>query len=254
MKTFLVFLLVFALVYLVHLIYLLGARKNRFNKVPAEVNIFLIQLELDHTKLNMLRFCNVISLVTAIDIGIIFISIYKMYNIWNQLLIGIAIMIPIILISYYLLKYIISKYLDFFIDKRTLKFVEKYKEDNKLKTFNYREKYLLGINYKDCKKNYSLIKNNKKNSYIYLNKVTDSLPNKGDILVLTDYLDNPKFLVKVTNKSVITYKSIDEKLVKKLGYSSYNKFDKEYKKYINKKLGFFNNNEVVTILEFEKLR
>ena len=79
--------------------------KNEEEKIPTEVELLLYRYNLDLSKMNYKKLLKMVGRTCAIDIALILTIIFNIptNNIYVELLIGIALIIPIILISYSIL-------------------------------------------------------------------------------------------------------------------------------------------------------
>lgn len=91
---------------------LLRGRKNKKIKedkedikIPTEVEILIAKYHIDLSKINYKRLLKIVGMTCSVDIGLIFtiIDIVPIDNIYIQLLVGVLLIIPVILISYALL-------------------------------------------------------------------------------------------------------------------------------------------------------
>lgn len=94
------FLVIFLLVYLFY--YFFSVRKARKNgkKVPVEVQYLLIKYQINLKKIKYKKFVNSVALLGSFDIALVGTIVLFLDNIFFQLLIGFALFIPVILISF----------------------------------------------------------------------------------------------------------------------------------------------------------
>lgn len=110
---------------------LLRGRKNKKVKeekedikIPTEVEILIAKYHIDLSKINYKKLLKIVGMTCSIDIGLIFtiVNLIPIDNIYVQLIIGIILIIPVILMSYALLgKYFTKKGLVVKNDKRNTK-------------------------------------------------------------------------------------------------------------------------------------
>lgn len=102
------FVLAFLIVYLFYFFTVI-IQKKRYDKFKKsnQVLYFVKRYNLDVNKINIKKFIKIISLTNSFIIAVAFIATFLVENILFQLLVGLATLIPLILISYNL----IGKYL-----------------------------------------------------------------------------------------------------------------------------------------------
>lgn len=94
------FIVIFILIYVFY--YFCSVRKARKNgkKVPVEVQYLLIKYQINLKKIKYKKFVNSVALLGSFDIALVGSIVMYFNNIFFQLLIGFALFIPIILISF----------------------------------------------------------------------------------------------------------------------------------------------------------
>lgn len=97
------FIVIFILIYAFY--YVFSVRKARKNgkKVPVEVQYLLIRYQIDLKKIRYKKFVNSVGLVASFDMALVGAIVLFVKGIIFQLLFGIILFIPIILISFHLL-------------------------------------------------------------------------------------------------------------------------------------------------------
>lgn len=103
MDFFINFIIIFIVVYLVF--YFVSVRKARRNgkKIPVEVQYLLIRYQIDLKKIRYKGFVHSIAIVGSIDIALVGTIVLFFENIFFQLLVGFILLVPIILISFWIL-------------------------------------------------------------------------------------------------------------------------------------------------------
>lgn len=91
------FLLVYVLYYFTTL---RGYKKNKKKKIPNEIQYLIMKYKLDMKKINKKSFIRIINIVASFDISIVVTVIAFINNIYLELLVGLALIIPIILITF----------------------------------------------------------------------------------------------------------------------------------------------------------
>lgn len=107
------FIFVFILVYLFY--YFFSVRKARRNskKIPVEVQYLLLKYKIDLKKIRYKKFVNSVALVGSLDIALVGAVIFYINNLLLQLLAGVVLFVPLILISFrFLGKYYQNKCLN----------------------------------------------------------------------------------------------------------------------------------------------
>lgn len=101
MRYLIIFLMSFALVYLIYFItVILPSRKVNVFEESNKVKYFVSKYDLDIKKINMKEFINVISLFDSFIISLSFTFTFLSSNFWIGMLIGLAFLIPLMLICY----------------------------------------------------------------------------------------------------------------------------------------------------------
>ena len=105
---FIYFIIAFLLIYLFYFLTVI-LQKKRYEKFKKsnQFMYFVNKYKLDTTKINIKEFIYIISFTNSLIIAIAFIMTFLVENIILQLLIGLIVLIPLILVSYSL----IGKYL-----------------------------------------------------------------------------------------------------------------------------------------------
>ncbi len=121
------FIVIFILVYLFY--YFFSVRKARKNgkKVPVEVQYLLIKYQINLKKIKYKKFVNSVALLGSFDIALVGSIVMYFENIFFQLLIGFALFIPIILISFQL----VGKYYQKKLSNEELEEIEEIEIDDK---------------------------------------------------------------------------------------------------------------------------
>lgn len=95
------FILAFLFVFLIYELFLVRkAKKDKRRKKPVEVNYLIGKYNLDIEKLNYKRLLNIISAVSAFDISLVVTIVSLLKNFYIQLLVGFALIMILIIISY----------------------------------------------------------------------------------------------------------------------------------------------------------
>ena len=97
------FIVIFIVIYAFY--YIFSVRKARKNekRVPVEVQYLLIKYQIDLKKIRYKRFVNSVALVGSFDMALVGAIVFFVKGIIFQLLFGVILFIPIILISFHLL-------------------------------------------------------------------------------------------------------------------------------------------------------
>ncbi len=97
------FIVIFLLVY--SLYYFFSVRKARKNKnhLPAEVQYLIFKYQLDLSKVKYKKLMNSIALVGSLDVALVSNIIFYFDSVLLQILVGIVLIIPVILISFSIL-------------------------------------------------------------------------------------------------------------------------------------------------------
>ena len=103
MNYLIVYLIAFLIIYLFYLfaVVLQTKRMNKFKK-SKQVMFFVNRYKVDVEKINMKKFTNLLSLVNAFIMSTAFIAMYLVENMFLQFLIGLAVLLPLLLISYHI--------------------------------------------------------------------------------------------------------------------------------------------------------
>ena len=97
------FVIIFVFIYAFY--YIFSVRKARKNgkKVPVEVQYLLLRYQIDLKKIRYKQFVNSVALVGSLDMALVGSIILFVKGIIFQLLFGVILFIPIILVSFHLL-------------------------------------------------------------------------------------------------------------------------------------------------------
>lgn len=97
------FIIIFVLIYAFY--YIFSVRKARRNgkKVPVEVQYLLIRYQIDLRKIRYKRFVNSVALVGSLDMALVGSVVLFVNGIIFQLLFGLILFVPVILVSFHLL-------------------------------------------------------------------------------------------------------------------------------------------------------
>ena len=97
----LVFLLTFLFVFLIYEFFLVRkAKKDKRAKKPIEINYLVSKYKLNLKKVKYKRLLNIICIVSAFDISLVVTIISIIDNFFLQLLVGFALIMLLILVSY----------------------------------------------------------------------------------------------------------------------------------------------------------
>ena len=97
----LLFILTFLFVFIIYEFFLVRkAKKDKRRKKPVEVNYLIGKYKLDLDKLKYKRLLNIISAVSAFDIALVVTIISLINSFYMQLLVGFALIMLLIIVSY----------------------------------------------------------------------------------------------------------------------------------------------------------
>ncbi len=91
------FLIVYVLYYFTTL---RGYKKNKKKRVPNEIQYLIVKYKLDMKKINKKSFCRIINIIASFDISLVVTVVAFFNNVYLELLIGLALIIPIIIITF----------------------------------------------------------------------------------------------------------------------------------------------------------
>lgn len=104
------FIIAFLIVYLFYLFtVVLQTKKYEKFKKSNQVMYFVNKYKLDVNKINMRKFTNILGLTNALIISTAFMATFLVENLLLQLLVGLVVLIPLILIFYSLIGLYLKK-------------------------------------------------------------------------------------------------------------------------------------------------
>ncbi len=114
MEDLILFLFSFIFVFIIYELFIVrkakkNEKKKKENKQPIEVKYLMFRYKFDLKKIDYYKLLHVVALVSSFDIAFI-VSISMLTNIfWLQILIVLALVVPVILVSYHLVYLVYKK-------------------------------------------------------------------------------------------------------------------------------------------------
>jgi len=110
MKYLIIYLVVFLIVYLFYLITVV-LQKKRYDKFKKsnQVKYFIFKYKINVDKIDMKKFTNVLGLSNAFIVATSFLATFLVNNFILQLLVGLAFIIPLMLIIYHFIGMLLKK-------------------------------------------------------------------------------------------------------------------------------------------------